>query len=195
MRGRIERDKQKTVSRGRLEHSTIEKELVAMYNDPMPHIHDKIDFTAEVFIVHNNKVLLRKHDKYKIWLSVGGHIELDENPIEAAIREVKEEVGLDVRIAGAVPDFSGMERHGIHFQEIIPPKFLNHHDVSDTHQHVTMIYFGSSATDQIAQGDGEVSDACKWFSASELDDPQYEIRDNIKHYAHAALKELSSHTI
>ena len=59
----------------------------------MPHIHEKIDFTAEVFIVHHNRVLLRLHDKYNIWLSVGGHIELNEDPMEAAIREVKEEVG------------------------------------------------------------------------------------------------------
>ncbi len=36
----------------------------------MPHIHEKIDFTAEVFIVNSDKVLLRKHDKYKFWLSV-----------------------------------------------------------------------------------------------------------------------------
>ncbi len=66
----------------------------------MPHIHEKIDFTAEVFIVHKDRVLLRMHDKFKIWLSVGGHVELDEDPIEAAVREVKEEVGLDVTIVG-----------------------------------------------------------------------------------------------
>ncbi len=35
------------------------------------------------------KVQLRKHDKYNIWLSVGGHIEPDEDPNQAAIREVK----------------------------------------------------------------------------------------------------------
>ena len=92
----------------------------------MPHIHDKIDFTVEVFIVYNqknflknpllppkggsligdfsytwkflgfskepppkgggfqpfenNKVLLRKHDKYKLWMSIGGHNELNEDP-------------------------------------------------------------------------------------------------------------------
>lgn len=54
----------------------------------MAHIHEKIDFTVEVFVVFQNKVLLRKHDKYKIWLSVGGHIELDEDPNQAALREV-----------------------------------------------------------------------------------------------------------
>ncbi len=63
----------------------------------MPHIHEKIDFCVEVFIVHKNKVLLRVHDKFKFWLSIGGHIELDEDPIEAAYREVKEEVGFTLK--------------------------------------------------------------------------------------------------
>ena len=66
----------------------------------MPHIHKKMDYTVEVFIVYKNKVLLRMHDKFNTWLSVGGHIELNEYPIEIAIREVKEEVGLEVEIIG-----------------------------------------------------------------------------------------------
>jgi len=37
----------------------------------MPHIHEKIDFCAEAYIVYNNKVLLRIHDKLDKWLSVG----------------------------------------------------------------------------------------------------------------------------
>jgi len=52
----------------------------------MPHIHELIDFTSEVFIIFQGKVLLRKHDKFKIWLSVGGHVELNEDPNEAAPR-------------------------------------------------------------------------------------------------------------
>jgi ADP-ribose pyrophosphatase YjhB (NUDIX family) len=64
----------------------------------MSHIHEKIDFTVGVFVVYKDKVLLRKHDKYNLWLCVGGHIELDEDPNEAALREVKEEVGLDVTL-------------------------------------------------------------------------------------------------
>ena len=51
----------------------------------MPHIHEKIDFTAEAFIVCENKVLLRIHDKLKVWMSIGGHIELDEDPVEASV--------------------------------------------------------------------------------------------------------------
>src|ERR1700759_2929072 len=99
----------------------------------MPHIHEKIDFTVEVYIVHKNKVLLRVHDKFKYWLSVGGHIELDEDPIEAALREVKEEVGLDVRIAGKTRP---MQENHYEYRELIPPKFLGRHRVTETHEHV-----------------------------------------------------------
>ena len=56
----------------------------------MAHIHEKIDFTASVYIVFENKVLLRLHDKYNLWLGVGGHIELDEDANAALLREVKE---------------------------------------------------------------------------------------------------------
>ena len=71
----------------------------------MAHIHEKIDFTADVFVVHKDKVLIRTHDKYDLWLAVGGHIELDEDPNQSAIREVKEEVGLDVELVGNLPKF------------------------------------------------------------------------------------------
>ena len=64
----------------------------------MAHIHELIDWTAGVYIVHKNKVLIRKHEKYGFWIHVGGHVELDEDPVTAAIRECKEEVGLDVTI-------------------------------------------------------------------------------------------------
>ena len=60
----------------------------------MPHVHEKIDFTASVFIVNGDAVLLGKHEKFHRWLQPGGHIELDEDPNEAALREVKEETGL-----------------------------------------------------------------------------------------------------
>src|SRR3989338_3390899 len=108
----------------------------------MPHIHDKIDFCSETFIVFKNKVLLRKHDKFKIWLSVGGHVELHEDPSEAAVREVKEEVGLDIalyREDGKQPDFKDNKN-----RSIVLPQFLNRHSVSNDHEHIVHIYFAKS---------------------------------------------------
>lgn len=149
----------------------------------MPHIHDKIDFTVEVFVVYKDTVLLRKHDKYKIWLSVGGHVELNEDPNQTAIREVKEEVGLDIRIVGVIPN-PGKSKD---YKELVPPIFLNRHRISDTHEHVTMTYFAVSKDNKIIQGENEISDQLHWFTKEELDDPSYEIRDHIKYYAKAAL--------
>jgi len=152
----------------------------------MPHIHEKIDFTVEVFIVYDDKVLLRKHDKYKIWLSVGGHIELNEDPNQAAIREVKEEVGLDIELYNP----SKIAAHNEVFNDLIPPMFLNRHWVNKEHEHVTLVYFARSKDDKLRLCTDEVSEECRWFSAEELDDKDFDLKKNIRNYAKEALRIL-----
>ena len=51
----------------------------------MAHIHEKIDFTVAIFVVHDGKILLIHHRKLNKWLPLGGHIELDEEPEIAAL--------------------------------------------------------------------------------------------------------------
>lgn len=152
----------------------------------MPHLHEKIDFTVEVFIVHKNTVLLRKHDKYKKWLSVGGHIEFDEDPTEAAVREVKEEVGLDVVIDDRLKEFRGE----LNSTDLVPPYFLNRNRISKTHEHITFIYFANSTTNKIKATLGrEKSEECKWFTKDELTKSN-EVIPDIKYYALQALLRL-----
>ncbi|MGL5379067.1 NUDIX domain-containing protein, partial [Clostridium sp.] len=55
-------------------------------------------FTVSVYVVNNNRVLLHKHKKAQILLPVGGHIELNELPEEAAKRETLEEAGLVIEL-------------------------------------------------------------------------------------------------
>lgn len=55
-------------------------------------------FVASAYILNQDAVLLIFHPKIKKWLPPGGHIELNESPVEAVKREVKEEVGLDIEI-------------------------------------------------------------------------------------------------
>lgn len=154
----------------------------------MPHLHEKIDFTTEVFIVHHNRVLLRLHDKYHLWLSVGGHIELNEDPMETAIREVKEEVGLDVMLYGNI---SQTEPERTDYKELLPPKFLNRHRINKTHEHITFVYFAKSESDQVVVSGDDRSDEWKWFTLQDLEDPTYALQPSIKHYAQQALKELA----
>lgn len=151
----------------------------------MPHIHEKIDFTVEVFIVYKNKVLLRMHDKHHIWLSIGGHIELDEDPMQTALREVKEEVGLEIKIAGSKPALDDE----FDYKHLIAPRYLGCHLVNDTHKHVTFVYFATSSSDVIADSlmQHERMET-RWVTKEEL--KTMGLRPNILFYATEALKEL-----
>ena len=150
----------------------------------MPHIHDRIDFTVEVFIVFNKKVLLRTHDKYKIWLGVGGHVELDEDPNQAAIREVKEEVGLDITLVShRRPTIGRLDE----YSQLIPPEYMYRHRISPHHEHVTFTYVATATTDRIVEiSEGEKSSKIKWFTQEEVEH-QKDLLEDVRYYALAAL--------
>ena len=155
----------------------------------MPHIHEKIDYTVEVFIVYKNKVLLRMHDKHKIWLSVGGHIELNEDPTQAAIREVKEEVGLDIKLVGGTKGKANGETENRGHRDLIPPKYMGRHPVTDTHEHVVLIYFATADNDTVKESLNEHErTSTKWVTKEELE--TMDLVPNILFYAQEALKEL-----
>lgn len=151
----------------------------------MPHIHEKIDYVAETYIVNDKAVLLRIHDKYKIWLAPGGHVELNEDPAEAALREVKEEVGLDVTLLGeaeAVPLRKGATKN------LLLPRFMDRHNVTDVHEHIALVYFATSKERTVQQGEGEISDEIRWFTKEELRDPVNNVGEMVQYHAIAALE-------
>jgi len=58
--------------------------------------------TASALVVHppTRRVLLRWHERQQAWLQVGGHADPGErDPFEIALREAKEETGLDDLVA------------------------------------------------------------------------------------------------
>lgn len=152
----------------------------------MAHIHERVDFCAEVFVVCENRVLLRMHDKYKMWLSVGGHIELDEDPNEAAVREVKEEVGLDVVLWDGNRRFDD----GGENKQLIPPVALNRHRINDTHEHVSLVYFGRASSDAVQVSAHDRSDEWRWLTKGELD--TLDLRPDTRFYAKLALDTLGA---
>ncbi len=153
----------------------------------MAHIHEKIDWTAGVYIVYKNKVLIRLHEKYNIWIHVGGHVELDEDPVMAAIRECKEEVGLDVTIFDSNPNPEEMEPH----ERYLPsPVHMNIHYVGGTtHQHIDLIYYAESTTNKVIPENA--TDQWLWLTKEEVKE-HAQMSPKIKSYALGALAAIRS---
>jgi 8-oxo-dGTP diphosphatase len=158
----------------------------------MPHTHESLCPSVDVFIVCGNKVLLRMHDKYKLWLAVGGHIEPGEDACAAALREVKEETGLEVELHGQermAPVEATADR-----MELIPPRFHNKHRVNATHWHTSLVFFAVSESQEVRpEQESDRSDECRWFTLAELESGDWDgkIAPDILHYATTALREVS----
>ena len=150
----------------------------------MPHIHEHVDFTVAIFIVHDAKVLLIHHRKLAKWLPIGGHIELDEDPEAAAIREAREESGLEIELLGERPPTTESGTRAL-----IAPRFLDIHRISDSHEHIGMIYFARVKSGEIALAELEHHAIC-WCSRADLDELQPPLSGAIRWYCECALNEI-----
>lgn len=61
---------------------------------------------ATVAVIHEGRILLTKREDFEVWCLPGGGVEAGESLAQAAIREVKEETGLDVEITHLVGAYS-----------------------------------------------------------------------------------------
>jgi len=152
----------------------------------MAHIHDKIDFSVAIFIVHEARVLLVHHRNLNKWLPVGGHIELDEDPETAALREAKEESGFEVELLGERPPTTGNGTRAL-----IAPRFLDIHYISPTHEHIGMIYWARPRTGRLALAAAEHHDI-RWCSSEDLDALEPAMADAVKWYCRKALEEVGA---
>ena len=96
--------------------------------------------TATGFVAHDNQVLLHWHSKVKAWLPPGGHINENEDPVQAVLREIREETGIAAEIA------SPSQRLDLDYPTQLPPPFtIMVEDIQDPeqgyHQHIDLIYF------------------------------------------------------
>ena len=137
--------------------------------------------TATVYVINDNKVLLHQHKKYKTWFPLGGHIEEDEFPHEAAIREVKEESGFDVTL---IETELAPEIELARVKRIPTPFCLLHEGIGGVENFFDFIYIAETIeTDPHPESDE--SKEFKWFSYEEL--LSYDIKTHVKNTALAAL--------
>jgi ADP-ribose pyrophosphatase YjhB (NUDIX family) len=109
-------------------------------------------FTASVYILEGDKVLLLFHPKLQKWLPPGGHLEEGELPTECAIREALEETGLQVELIKDERAWvsrwnaSSFERPWLCLLENIPE-----HNAQAAHQHMDFVYLGKAIGGQIEE--------------------------------------------
>jgi len=93
--------------------------------------------TVSGFVVHEGKVALHWHRKIGAWLPAGGHIEEGEDPVQATLREVREEFALEAEI---VPLARRLSYEGGP-RQIEPPVAVLDCWPEPDHGHVDMVYF------------------------------------------------------
>lgn len=137
-------------------------------------------FTATTFIIEREKILLIFHKKLSTWLPPGGHVDPNETPVEGAIREVKEETGLEIELLPQenlwidCPEASSFARPYLCLLENIPSN-----KNTPAHQHIDFIYLARLLSQENQKtNESEIQDL-RWFSLEEIECSQ-EILPNVK---------------
>lgn len=134
------------------------------------------------------KVLLHFHTKHQMWLGIGGHVELHENPVEALLRETKEESGLEIKLV----NFLKRDRIKTHeVIELTPPYTILEEKITPYkdepgHYHIDLIYFATTDTsDKVS-----MKEKWGWFSLPEL--KNMDLTGEVRHNSEKAIKVCSN---
>lgn len=110
-------------------------------------------FTASVYIIDaGGRLLLHHHRRLNRWFQMGGHVERDESPDRAALREGSEESGLpDLQLA--IDGILDLDIHGI-------PAGKGEPD----HDHYDVRYLARTAAPEAISIDQAESNELAWFT-------------------------------
>lgn len=123
-------------------------------------------FTASAVVLDNsNRILLVHHNKINLWVYPGGHVDENEDPAQAAVREVLEETGIQVTIVVG-PAFS---HRSVHSHPA--PWAIIEMDVTDSkigdHRHIDFVYVCWAIGGEPIAQTGEIS-AARWVPLADV---------------------------
>ena len=128
-------------------------------------------FTATLYVVNDGATALHEHPGLGIRLPPGGHVDRDELPHETALREAREETGLEPTL---LVDSDLHEVASETARSIPRPRHLMLADVNRFgdrvgHQHIDHVYFATVDSRRLRPADGEEpAEAWAWYTPAEL---------------------------
>lgn len=106
----------------------------------------------------DGEVLVIKHRRLGTWLPVGGELEAGETPLEAAVRELREETGMAGSFAVLVGAADGE-----------PPGFIGYeeHIAGSKGLHMNFVFVADVAAEAVVQPNDEFSEY-RWIGAAAM---------------------------
>ncbi|MEG1141344.1 MAG: NUDIX domain-containing protein [Bacilli bacterium] len=139
--------------------------------------------TACIIDKENKKILFIHHKKINKWLFVGGHIEENEDPETAVIREVKEETNLDIKLLG---------KRYPREEDFIKPFAMQRNVVKENHIHIDIFYIAvADDISKIKAKEDEVLNY-KWFSIDEIENNDFDTFPEKKQMAIDILNQIDN---
>ena len=150
-------------------------------------------FTSTTFVVHQGRTLLHWHAKVQQWMPPGGHVNPNEDPVAAALREVREETGLNVELLPTSASYKFDEP-----TQLPPPVTIlveNVEDEGGAHHHIDFIYFARPLEGEALRPIPE-ADSWTWVDADQIERGEAltyhsgsaAVRDDVAELALAAIR-------
>jgi 8-oxo-dGTP pyrophosphatase MutT (NUDIX family) len=132
-------------------------------------------FSVAVYARRGERVLVIEHRRLKTWLPIGGELEHGETPLDAAIRELREETGM----VGAFRPLTGA-------LDGVPPGLIGYeeHQAGAKGLHLNFVFVAEIAAGVDVTPNDEFG-AWRWVTRAELE--RLESPLNVRQFGYLAL--------